>query len=144
MQASASFSKRLHRGLLISSLLLLLLLLLITFIVVVLLDHDQVVVAIRRYHHVVVSTRDTQERQIILRVQVTHKRASSYGQLTEANRVVGRFLVFTHGRTYDLRLVSLLHLCFLHDDQTFDALVGRNTCNSLLDLALYPHTHSIN
>ena len=46
--------------------------LLLSWLVFVGLDHDQIVVAIRCDHHIVHLAGDSQESQIVLRVQVSH------------------------------------------------------------------------
>ena len=111
--------------------------LLTLFLLHVLLYHDQVVILVRRHHHIVDFARDTEERQVVLRVQVTHQTPGGYGELGKSDGVLCRFRAFAHCGANDLRLVALLHLCLLHDDEALDALVLLDARNTILDFRLY-------
>ena len=100
------------------------------------LHDDQVVIPIRRYHHVVDLAGDSQESQVILRVQVTHQTPGRYRELGETNGIGGGLLGLAHRRAHDLRLVAFLHLRLLDNDEAFDALVRFDSGDPLFDFTL--------
>ena len=66
-------------------------------ILFVALHDDQVVVPIRCYHHVVDFAGDSQEGQIVLRVEITDQTASRYRQLGQSDGVAGGLGGLAHG-----------------------------------------------
>ena len=104
--------------------------------IVVALDDDQIVVFVRGDHHVVYFASHAQEGQVVLGVQVPDETPRGDGQLGQPDGVFRRFITLTHGRPDDLRLVSLLHLGLLHNDEALNTLVLLDASNTILDFRL--------
>ena len=120
------------------SLLLLLLLLLLLFLsLFTALDHDQIVIAIRCYHHVIDFAGDSQESEIVLRIEVADQTSSSYRKLWQTNRVRCSLCRLSHCWAHNLWLVAFLHLCLFDNYKSFDARMLLNSGNSVLNFALY-------
>ena len=112
------------------------LLLCVLLFIVVALDDNKIVVLVRGDHHIVDFAGNTEEGQVILRVQITNEATSCDGQLRQPDGVLCGFFTFAHRRPDDLGLIALLHLGLLDNDEAFDTLVLLNAGNTIFNFGL--------